>query len=115
VKMENPSMRATVNSKVCKSATVLYLSVIKRTCNQGANKSIRHVYHPTYGNTKHLAVNFLMAKWKRVFLDVCLHYIYIYIEHIYHILDIINTKNLMKIHIVIQFCGGKELYNTVIK
>jgi hypothetical protein len=26
--------------ELCKSAMVLYLSIIKRTCNQGANKSI---------------------------------------------------------------------------
>jgi hypothetical protein len=39
VKPDNPSARATVNWKVCKSAVALYLSVIKRTCNQGGNKS----------------------------------------------------------------------------
>jgi hypothetical protein len=39
VKTENPSACATGNCKVCKSAIALYLSVIKRTCNQGANKS----------------------------------------------------------------------------
>jgi hypothetical protein len=39
VKTENPSACATVNRKVCKSTIALYLSVIKRTCNQGANKS----------------------------------------------------------------------------
>jgi hypothetical protein len=39
VETENPSAPATVNGKLCKSAIVLYLSVIKRTCNQGANKS----------------------------------------------------------------------------
>jgi hypothetical protein len=38
---ENPSAGATVNCKLCKSAIALYsyLSVVKRTCNQGANKS----------------------------------------------------------------------------
>jgi hypothetical protein len=36
---ENPSSCATVNLKACKSAMALYLSVIKRTSNQGANKS----------------------------------------------------------------------------
>jgi hypothetical protein len=39
VKTDNLSACATVNWKVCKSAIVLYLSVIKRTCNQGVNKS----------------------------------------------------------------------------
>jgi hypothetical protein len=39
VKTENPSACATVNWKVCKSAIALYLSVIKKTYNQGANKS----------------------------------------------------------------------------
>jgi hypothetical protein len=46
VKTGNPSVCvcvcvcATVNWEVlCKSAITLYLSVIKRTCNQGANKS----------------------------------------------------------------------------
>jgi hypothetical protein len=41
VETENPSACATVNWKVCKSAIVLYclyLSVIKRGCNQGAIK-----------------------------------------------------------------------------
>jgi hypothetical protein len=38
VKTENPSASATVNWKMCKSAIALYLSVIKRTCNEGANK-----------------------------------------------------------------------------
>jgi hypothetical protein len=36
---ENPSVCAAVNWKVCKSAIALCLSVIKRTCNQDANKS----------------------------------------------------------------------------
>jgi hypothetical protein len=39
VKTENPSACATVNRKLCKSAIALYLSVIKRPCDQGANKS----------------------------------------------------------------------------
>jgi hypothetical protein len=39
VKMNNPSECATVNRKVSKSARALYLSLIKRTFNQGANKS----------------------------------------------------------------------------
>jgi hypothetical protein len=39
VETENPSARATVNCKVCKIAIALQLSVIKRTCNQSANKS----------------------------------------------------------------------------
>jgi hypothetical protein len=39
LKTEDPSACATVNWKLCKTAIALYLSVIKRTCNQGANKS----------------------------------------------------------------------------
>jgi hypothetical protein len=39
VKTDNPSACATVNWKLCKSAIALYLSVIKRTCNQEANKA----------------------------------------------------------------------------
>jgi hypothetical protein len=39
VKTGNPSACLTVNWKVCKSAIELYVSVIRRTCNQGANKS----------------------------------------------------------------------------
>jgi hypothetical protein len=38
VKTDSPSACATVNWKVCKSAIALYLSVIKRTYNQGDNK-----------------------------------------------------------------------------
>jgi hypothetical protein len=38
VKTNNPSVCATVNWKVRKSEIALYLNVIKRTCNQGANK-----------------------------------------------------------------------------
>jgi hypothetical protein len=58
VETENPSTCATVNWNVCKSAIALYLSVIKRNCNQGGNKSnhpkqnpsFRHAYHPTRDN-----------------------------------------------------------------
>jgi hypothetical protein len=39
MKTGNPTACATVNCKVCKSAAALYLSVIKRTCNQDDNKS----------------------------------------------------------------------------
>jgi hypothetical protein len=39
VKTENPSACAAVDGILCKSAIALYLSVITRTCNQGANKS----------------------------------------------------------------------------
>jgi hypothetical protein len=39
MKTDNPSTYATVNWKLCKSAIAMSLSVIKRTCNQGANKS----------------------------------------------------------------------------
>jgi hypothetical protein len=39
VRKNNPSARGTVNWKVCKSATALYLSVNKRTYNRSANKA----------------------------------------------------------------------------
>jgi hypothetical protein len=39
VKTGNPSACAAVNWKVCRSAIAVYLSVIKRTGNQDANKS----------------------------------------------------------------------------
>jgi hypothetical protein len=39
VKTDNPSACAMVNWKLCKSAIALYLSAIKRPCNQSANKS----------------------------------------------------------------------------
>jgi hypothetical protein len=39
VETEDPSACATVNWKCLKSAIALYLSVIKRICNQYANKS----------------------------------------------------------------------------
>jgi hypothetical protein len=35
----NPSACVNANWKVCNSAMALYLSVFKRICNQGANKS----------------------------------------------------------------------------
>jgi hypothetical protein len=46
VETENPSACVTVNCKLCKSAIAQYLSVIKRTCKQGANKS----KHPNYNS-----------------------------------------------------------------
>jgi hypothetical protein len=39
VKTDNPSALTVVKRKVCNSVIALYLSVIKKTCNQGANKS----------------------------------------------------------------------------
>jgi hypothetical protein len=42
MKMKNPSACASVNCKVCKSAIALYclyLNVIKRDCNESADKS----------------------------------------------------------------------------
>jgi hypothetical protein len=39
MKTDSHSAHATVNWKLCESAVALDLSVIKRTCNQGANKS----------------------------------------------------------------------------
>jgi hypothetical protein len=41
VKSGNHSACAKVNCKLCKSVIALYSSVIKRTCNQGANESSR--------------------------------------------------------------------------
>jgi hypothetical protein len=39
VETENSSACATANCKLCKSAIALCLGVIKRDCNQSANKS----------------------------------------------------------------------------
>jgi hypothetical protein len=39
VEAENPSVVCNGELKACKSAIALYLSAIKRTCNQGATKS----------------------------------------------------------------------------
>jgi hypothetical protein len=39
VTTDTPNACATVNWKLCKSAIALYLNVIKRTCDKGANKS----------------------------------------------------------------------------
>jgi hypothetical protein len=39
VKAEDPSPCVTVNCKSWKSTIALYLNVIMRTCNKGANKS----------------------------------------------------------------------------
>jgi hypothetical protein len=50
VKLENPSACATVNCKLCKSAIALYLSVIKRTSNQGANKSNHPNWNPLFSS-----------------------------------------------------------------
>jgi hypothetical protein len=55
---ENPSVCATVNWKLCKSAMVLYLSAIKRTCNQvlinpivrTRSRYFHHAYHSTCDN-----------------------------------------------------------------
>jgi hypothetical protein len=38
VETENPSVRATVDCKVCEIAIELYISVIKSGCSQRANK-----------------------------------------------------------------------------
>jgi hypothetical protein len=46
MKPENPSACATVTWNLCKSEIALCNSVIKRTCNQGANKS----NHPNYNS-----------------------------------------------------------------
>jgi hypothetical protein len=39
VRTDSPSACAAVNWKLYESATALYVSVIKRTCNRDANKS----------------------------------------------------------------------------
>jgi hypothetical protein len=41
VKTGNPSVCATVNWKVCKSVIALYLSVVKKSCNQGGSEPNR--------------------------------------------------------------------------
>jgi hypothetical protein len=48
VKTVNPSACATVNCKLCKSAIGLHLSVIKTTCNPGANKSNHPNWNPLF-------------------------------------------------------------------
>jgi hypothetical protein len=50
VETEKLSAGATVNSKFCKSAIALYLSVIKRTCNRSANKSNHPIYNPLFSS-----------------------------------------------------------------
>jgi hypothetical protein len=50
VKTENPSACATVNGKLCKLAVVLCLSVIKGTCNQGANKCNHPNQNPLFSS-----------------------------------------------------------------
>jgi hypothetical protein len=47
---EDPSACVTVNYKLCKSTIALYLNVIKRTCNQGANKSNHPNYNPSFSS-----------------------------------------------------------------
>jgi hypothetical protein len=54
VRTENPRACATVNWKVCRSAIAMYLSVIKRTCNQGANE----FNHPNENPLSSLRVSF---------------------------------------------------------
>jgi hypothetical protein len=58
VETGNRSVCATVNCKSWRATIALYLHVIKRTCNQGANESnhpnynpsFRHAYHSTRDN-----------------------------------------------------------------
>jgi hypothetical protein len=50
VKTDNPNACATVNWKVCKSAIALYVIVVKRTCNQSANKSNNPNYYPSFSS-----------------------------------------------------------------
>jgi hypothetical protein len=50
VETENPSACVTVNYKVCKSAIALYLTVIKRTCNPGVNKTNHPNSYPLFSS-----------------------------------------------------------------
>jgi hypothetical protein len=50
VRTRGPGPCATVNWKVCKSAIALYLSVIKRTCDEGANKSNHPNWNPLFSS-----------------------------------------------------------------
>jgi hypothetical protein len=50
VKTENPSACATVNWKLYRSEIALYLSVIKSTCIQGANKSNNPKQNPLFSS-----------------------------------------------------------------
>jgi hypothetical protein len=50
VKTDNPSTCVTVNWKVCKPAKAMYLSVIKRTCGQGANISNHPKHNPLFSS-----------------------------------------------------------------
>jgi hypothetical protein len=50
VETGNPSACATLNWKICKSAIALYLSVIQRTCNEGANKSNQSIENPLFSS-----------------------------------------------------------------
>jgi hypothetical protein len=50
VETENPSACVTVNWKVCKSAIALYLNVIKRDCDQSANKSNHPNWNPSFSS-----------------------------------------------------------------
>jgi hypothetical protein len=50
VETENHSACATVEYKVCKPATALYLNAIERDCNQGANKSKHPNWNPSFSS-----------------------------------------------------------------
>jgi hypothetical protein len=59
VKTEKSNACATVNWKMCKSVIALYLSVINRTCNQGANKSNHPNQNPLFVTRTALHVTIL--------------------------------------------------------
>jgi hypothetical protein len=69
LKTENPSACATVNWKLCKSGMALCLSMIKRTCNRGANKFNHQNMNPLFAShvppykTHYYKSNYQNAAW----------------------------------------------------
>jgi hypothetical protein len=66
VKAEDPSACVTVNCKLWKSTIVLYLNAIKRTCNQGANKSNHPNQHPLFSSRVPTYI------WQYTYIMACL-------------------------------------------
>jgi hypothetical protein len=60
---DNLSACAAVNCKLCISAMVLYLSVIKRNCNQGANKFNHRTRTRYFRHAYHLRMTILSRSW----------------------------------------------------
>jgi hypothetical protein len=48
MRMENRSACAMVNCKLCKYSDSAVLIIIKRNCNQSANKSCLPIYNPLF-------------------------------------------------------------------